>query len=144
MMSNRVHHSQLEIQQGNVRHRAESGRRSLFISIFGPFQSFWFCIINSPVKLYLVYILTDVTTIKKQYWAITMALDSWKPIKNWGILKETEWQCHIVPLSKPHGASMPILLTPKWLDLEPNIIYFVIQKKNWRLPDLHYAGKKIP
>ena len=42
-----------------------------------------------------------------------MALDRSKPIRNGGILKETECQCQIVPLSKPHGASMPILLTPK-------------------------------
>ena len=109
--------------------RAESGQQSSVTSIFGHYQSFCSCVINPPVQLHLVYILTDIIIIKKnQYWAITMALDRSKPIRNWGILKETECQCPTVPLSKPHGASMLILLTPKWLDLDQISMDFVPQK----------------
>ena len=109
--------------------RAESGHHSSVTSIFGHYQSFCSCAINPPIQLHLVYILTDIVFIKKHYWAMAMALDRSKLIRNWGFPKETECQCQIVPLSKPHGASMPILLTTKWLDLDQILMYFVPQKK---------------
>ena len=112
-----------------LRRRAESGHQISVTSIFGHYQSFCYCVINTPVQLHLVYILIHIIIIKEQYWAIAMTLERSKPIRNWGILKETEWQCQIVPMSQPHGASMPILLTPKWLDLDQILMYFVPQKE---------------
>lgn len=123
--------------------RAQSGRQSLFISIFGPYQSFCFRIKNSPFQLRLVYILTDITTIN----TILKHSNGTRQVKtdeesrysngNW----VTRPNCAIEQITWYVNAH---IADTQMINPRPKCNVFCVTKKNWRLPDLHYGGKLIP